>query len=180
MKKLAAVLAMLISASAARAHCPLCTGAIGFAVFSASLFGVDASIIGVFVGAFAISTGLWMSRKIQEKYGQKIPAQNPVIVLASFLLTVVPLMALNTGMVMLPLLLFGEPGSILNRVYSINSLVFGSVIGATTSLIAFKLHNLVKEVRGSVLFPYQSIAFALGLLTLVSIVLQLIISKVMV
>ncbi len=157
--------------SFAFAHCPLCTGAIGLAVMSASYMGLDASIVGVFAGALAISSGLWMAKKIKKQY---IKYQTVFVVLASFALTVLPLAALKAGTIYLPLLLFGEAGSILNRVYTLNSLIFGGVIGAITSTASFGAHNLVKAKRGKVFFPYQSIVFALVSLIIVSAVLQVV------
>ncbi len=59
---------MLIASSMnVAAHCPLCTGAIGAAAVSAKMMGVDSSIIGVFIGAFGISTGIWAARWIAKK-----------------------------------------------------------------------------------------------------------------
>ena len=63
------------------AHCPLCTAAVGAAAVSAKYYGLDSSIIGLLIGAFGVSTGLWAGLKVKKQY---FKAQLPVIVVASF------------------------------------------------------------------------------------------------
>lgn len=152
---------LIMNAVPVYAHCPLCTGAIGMAAVSMKYYGVDTSIIGIFIGAFAISTGLWIGRKIKRQY---IRFQLPIIVLASFLLTVLPLSSIDGGNVFFPVLLFGEPGSVFNKIYWVNKIIFASIIGSMTTLAAFWIHNKVKKVNGGVLFPYQGLVFTLVLL----------------
>ena len=143
------------------AHCPLCTAAVGTAAISAKYYGMDTSIIGLFIGAFGISTGLWIGRKIKKQY---IKFQLPIVVLLSFVLTVIPLMSVDNSTIYAPVLLLGPAGSVLNKVYWINKILFGSIIGGAASLLGFWLHTYIKKVRGSVLFPYQGIAITLTLL----------------
>ena len=140
------------------AHCPLCTAAVGAAAISAKYYGLDTSIIGLLIGAFGISTGLWIGLKIKNQYFR---FQLPIIVLASFLLTVVPLVYIDKDMIYLPLLIFGPAGSILNKVYWVNKLLFGSVIGGLTALIAYLIHIFIKKQRGKVLFPFQGVILTL-------------------
>lgn len=150
------------------AHCPLCTAAIGVATVSAKYYGMDLSVVGVFVGAFAISTGLWVGKKFKNYF----KFQLPLIVLLSFVLTVVPIMALGSDSVYLPILWFGEAGSLFNKVYWVDKLLFGSIIGSITSIFAFGLHDFVKKLHGKVLFPFQGITLTLLLLALAGLLLQ--------
>ncbi len=161
MKKI--LLPLLLSAAllaeAVHAHCPLCTAAVGGIAVTANYYGFDASVIGVFIGAFAVSTGLWVSIAIKRKF---IKFQAPLIVISSFLLTAIPLLALMPGSFYFPVLVAGESGSILNRVYWPSRMLVGSIIGGMAALAAYFLHNKVKEIRGRVLFPYQGVIFTLG------------------
>jgi hypothetical protein len=165
---LASIGSLMSSAVPAYAHCPLCTGAIGVAAVSASYYGLDASIIGLFVGAFGISTGYWVDKKIKKEY---IRYQPHLIALSSLLLTVLPLTSLNTGSLHFSTLFFGEPGSLFNRVHEINSLVFGGFLGGAISMAAFKAHTYIKKRRGRVLFPFQGIVFAVSALLTASLLM---------
>ena len=136
------------------AHCPVCTVAVGAAAVSAKYYGLDTSIIGLLIGAFGISTGLWFGLKIKKQFFRY---QLPVIVILSFVFTVVPLLALNTEYVYFPLLLFGAAGTALNKVYWLNKLLLGSIIGGFITLAAFRLHLFIKSARGKGLFPFQGV-----------------------
>ena len=155
------------------AHCPLCTGAVAMAAVTANYYGMDLVSIGLFVGAFGISTGLWVGRKIKNQY---FKFQLTTVVLLSFLLTVMPLQTLTPENIYLSLRWFGEPGTLFNKVYWMNRLFFGSLLGGVLSVSAFFIHHTVKKFnQDTVLFPFQGIAFTLGALVLGSIVVQLVI-----
>ena len=151
----------------AYAHCPLCTAAVGAAAVSAKYYGMDLSIIGLFIGAFGVSTGLWIGLKIKNYF----KFQLPVVVLLSFLLTVLPLLYISDEQVYLPVLWLGSAGSLFNKVYWINKILFGSVIGAIASVLAYLLHVHVKKIRGKVLFPFQGIVFTILSLAMTSLVM---------
>src|SRR3989338_7571641 len=72
------------------AHCPLCTGAAVAGVGVARFYGVDDGIVGLFLGAFIVSTGLWVDRWLKKKK-KSYPFQAFILVLLSFLLLVIPL-----------------------------------------------------------------------------------------
>lgn len=157
---------LLFSIPIAHAHCPLCTAAVGAAAVSAKYFGVDTSIIGLLIGAFGVSTGLWLALKVKRQF---FKFQAPIIVLLSFLLTVIPLLALMPEYLYLPLLLFGDPGSIMNKVYWINKMLFGSIIGGFVTLFAYYTHVHIKRIRGKVLFPFQGIILTIAFLAITSL-----------
>ncbi|MFH0714879.1 MAG: hypothetical protein V1847_03815 [Candidatus Diapherotrites archaeon] len=166
----AALAGILSFSSIAHAHCPLCTAAVGGAVIGAEYLGLGAGIVGLFVGAFAISTGIWIGRKIKTRY---IPFQLPLIVLASFLLTVIPLLGVSPQTLYIPVLWFGQAGTAFNKVYFTPKLLLGSAIGALLTLFALKLHTFLKKWKGRVLFPFQGIAFTLAILLMASGVLYI-------
>lgn len=147
------------------AHCPICTVAVGAAAISAKYYGLDTSIIGLLIGAFGISTGLWIGLKAKKYFRFQLP----LIVLASFLLTLVPLLYIDKSPVYLPLLLLGQPGSLLNRVYWLNKILFGGIIGGLITLAAFYIHTHIKKVNGRVLFPFQGIVITLIFLIISSL-----------
>ena len=56
-------LAKLISA-----HCPLCTIGAGAAAAGAVWLGVSKVVVALFIGAFAMSMGMWFPKIIKKKY----------------------------------------------------------------------------------------------------------------
>lgn len=150
------------------AHCPICTVAVGAAAVSAKYYGLGTSIIGLLIGAFGISTGLWIGLRINKRY---LKFQLPAIVAASFFLTVIPLLYISNDTIYFPLLFFGPSGSVLNKVYWIDKLLFGSVIGGLATLFAYLTHIYVKKQNGKVLFPFQGVAVTLFFLALSGLIL---------
>lgn len=161
LKKTALVLIVLFLMASvvpmAYAHCPLCTAAVGAAAVSAKYYGMDLSIIGLLIGAFGVSTGLWIGLKVRKYFRLQLP----LIVFASFLLTVIPLLAISDETLYFPLLLIGKAGSAFNKVYWINKLLLGSIIGGLMTVLSYVIHAYIKKLRGKVLFPFQGVAFTL-------------------
>lgn len=155
-KKLLALLPSLIFLKGVSAHCPLCTGAVVAGAIGAKYLGLDIIILGVFVGAFAISTGLWIARKLKNYFKY----QNTLIIISSFFLTVIPSLAFVKDMTYI---------SLLSRIFFVNKLLIGSIIGALVTLLAYRLHNYIKLKHGRVLFPYQGVVLTLVLLFIASI-----------
>ena len=86
------------------------------------------------------------------------------IVLASFLLTVLPVsLGMDNEELYLPLMSFG-----INKVYWLDKLLFGSIIGGLLSFFGYIIHNKIKKVNGEVLLPYQGVLITLILLFVTS------------
>ena len=151
----------ILGISFVSAHCPLCAGAVGVAAVGASYMGIDNSIVGLFVGAFSISTGIWFAKKIKKKY---FKFQSFSLVLSSFLLTVIPSAKVVNDLSYFKFVLFG-----LNKIYFIDKILVGSIIGALITLFALYLHNKIKQINGKVLIPYQGVFLTLILLIMISI-----------
>ncbi len=153
------------------AHCPLCTGAVVAGAVASRYYGLDMSIVGLFIGAFAISTGLWVGLKIKKYF----KFQLPIIILASFFLTVIPVLnSVNSDSLYFPLLLFGLEGSIFNNVYWIDKILLGGVVGSLVCLLGYGTHCYIKKVKGKVFFPFQGIAITLFLLLITGMIFYLI------
>ena len=77
-------------APAVKAHCPLCT--MGAAAVGGALYlGISTIVVGFFIGAFAVSTGWWVSQIIKKQY---FPCQKWLLIISSFILTIIPMMFL--------------------------------------------------------------------------------------
>lgn len=157
LKRLLALFPSLFFLKEVSAHCPLCTGAVVAGAIGAKYLGLDIIILGIFVGAFAISLGLWIARKLKNYFKY----QNTLIIISSFFLTVIPSLAFIKDITYI---------SLLSRIFFVNKLLVGSIIGALVTLLAYRLHGYIKLKYGKVLFPYQGIALTILFLVLTSII----------
>lgn len=155
-----------------QAHCPLCTIGAATAAGGAAYLGVNNAIIGIFIGAFAVSMGFWISRLIKKQY---IPFQSFLIILSSFLTTVIPLLPIVKSIYPVYISLAGSYGSLLNRTYIINLFLLGSVLGALTVSITPWLSNKITNYRHGRILPYQGVLLTLILLLITSVVIEVII-----
>lgn len=154
-------IAALAVPSAVFAHCPLCTaGAGALAVFAASI-GVPTSVVGVFIGAFALALGLWISRTVKKKY---VRYQDILLTAAIFLTTVIPVMPFADEYRSFSLFISGDYGSLLNRTYLINNFLLGAVVGGILLLAAPSASRILTKLRGGKALPYQGLAITLILL----------------
>ena len=154
------------------AHCPLCTGATVAGAIGAKYYGFDVTLVGLFMGAFATSFGLWFNRKAKVYFR----FQKTILIIVLFALTIIPAIPFIKDLVYFPLFMYGDYGSILNRIYSVNKFLLGSIIGAIITLFAYYLHNKIKISHGRVLFPYQGVILTILLLVLAGIPIYFIFS----
>ncbi len=163
MNKLVIIPILMIFASLSvipivHAHCPLCTAAVGTGLIFTRYYGVDDSVVGIWIGAFAISTGLWIGKVLEKRYGNKIPMQKHVIAGLSLVLTIVSFY-------------FGGLLGAQNSILGIDRLLFGTVAGSITSYAGLGLSTKIKQMnKGKVAFPYQTILTVIMFLVLTNII----------
>lgn len=158
----------------AYAHCPLCTVGAAAAAGGAAWLGVSKIVIGVFIGAFAVSIGWWVSNLIKKQY---VPFQRPLIILFSFVTTIFPLLGMEVMRSNYPLLVsfFGDYGSLLNRTYILNLFLIGSVIGGFIVSLTPWLSRKITIIRDGKMIPYQGILLTFALLIVSSAIIEVII-----
>src|SRR3972149_10254551 len=113
---------MIFLIKSVSAHCPLCTIGAGAAGVGAIWLGVSKVVVALFIGAFAMSMGIWFSKIPKKRY---IPFQKTLIVLVIFLTTVVPLSPIFKAIGPLYLSFIGEYGTTYAINYSLISSLFG-------------------------------------------------------
>lgn len=153
------------------AHCPLCTAGAAIAAGGALWLGVDVIVVGLFIGAFAVSLGIWISNMIKKNY---IPYQKSAITLFSFIFTIVPIIPIVSNVTPLYISIAGDYGSLFNRVYLINSLLLGSFIGAFIVSIAPWLSKSITKYRKGRIIPFQGTILTLILLIIIGVIIQFI------
>ncbi len=155
----------------AYAHCPLCTIGAATVAGGAAYFGVSQLVIGLFMGGFAVSVGLWVAKLIKKRY---IPFQTTLITLFSFVTTILPLLPLMKEITPLYIHLLGGYGTMLNRTYLLNLFFIGSIPGGAIVAITPWISQKITALRQGKIIPFQGVTLTILLLLIVGISLQLI------
>jgi len=148
------------------AHCPLCTIGAGAAAGGAVWLGVSKVIVALFIGAFAMSMGMWFSGIIKKKY---IPFQKTIIVIVVFLTTVLPLLPIFNAVGPLYIPFVGEYG----LTYALNYSIASSLLGGAIVIISPSMSKKIKNLRGGRTIPFQGILITFSLLLITALIIQL-------
>lgn len=164
------ILFLLIFTGLASAHCPLCTVGAGAAAAGAAYLGVAKPVLGLFMGAFAVSTGWWMSKKISKNY---MPYQRKAIIASSFLLTIVPVLPVIGKQKALYLGLIGGYGTLFNNTYMYNMSLVTALIGGLVVTFSPQISSKITELRGEHI-DYQGIIVTFSILLVLGLGVQFI------
>ncbi|MBI4163389.1 MAG: hypothetical protein HY512_00885 [Candidatus Aenigmarchaeota archaeon] len=155
----AAITSLVLWPPKVMAHCPLCTAAVGSGLVVARSMGIDDSIVGIWIGAFIISTALWLNKFLSKRF-RIIPFQKTIIIVAFFLLTVVPFYFSN--LITFEYTLFG-----------FDRLLFGTVAGCILTLLSFGLSSKMRNEKNKVIIPFQTIVVTIAILIISNLALTL-------
>jgi len=164
---LAIIALIIVLSEKVMAHCPLCTIGAAAAAGGAVWLGVSKIVVSFFIGAFAVSMGWWFGRIIKKKY---IPFQKTLIIIASFLLTVLPIMPLISTISPLYIGWLGEYG----KTYAVNMGLVGSIAGGLVVTVSPAISKKLSSIRGKKM-PFQGVVVTLLLLLIGGLIIQLII-----
>ncbi len=172
MKRAIPILAAALALPFVRAHCPLCTVGAGAAAAGAMYLGVNTIVVGLFIGAFAISTGYWVSRIIKKQY---FPYQKLAIIAASYFLTIIPIMPLIPGLTPWYVNWFGDYGTVFNRTYIFNNFLTGSILGALIVGMVPAISKKISDYRSKTI-PFQGVVLTLVSLIVMGVIIQLVVT----
>ncbi len=161
---------LIFGVQSVEAHCPLCTAGAAALGGGAMWLGISPIVIGLFIGGFAAALGLWVNRIIKTK---KIRYQEQLVILAMFLLTVIPLLPIMGSLIGIPVSIAGGYGSLLNTVYMVDVFLVGSIIGGVIVLASPWLSRKITEIRKGQKIPYQGMAVTLATMLVLGVALQL-------
>jgi len=150
------------------AHCPLCTIGAGAAAGAAVWLGVSKVAVALFIGAFAMSMGIWFSKIIKKQY---ISFQKPLIVAIVFLTTLLPLLPLFTAIGPLYIPFIGDYGTTYAVNYSIATGLLGGLVVISSPMLSKKLTKL----RKGKMIAYQGITITLLTLIMIGGLIQILI-----
>jgi hypothetical protein len=159
---------LIILSGLASAHCPLCTAGAGAAAAGAAYLGVAKPVLGLFIGALGVSMGWWFAKKIPEQY---IPYQKEAVVIASFLLTVIPILPIIGQQKAFFIGLAGSYGSLLHNTYMYDASLITSIVGGFIVTASPSVSSKITEYRGEHI-DYQGILVTFATLIALSLVIQ--------
>ena len=142
----------------AKAVCPVCTVAVGACVGLSRYLGIDDSISGLWIGGLIISLIVWTINWLNKKniifYGRKI-------------LTAV----IYYAIIIIPLYFKDIAGHPLNRLWGLDKLILGIILGSLAFLLAIFFNSWLKNKNaGKVFFPFQKVAVPIAFLLILSFV----------
>lgn len=142
----------------ASAMCPLCTAGAAIGLSIARYYGADDTIIGLLLGALAISTAFWLNNVIKKRIRHVIPLQEPLIIIAIIASTIVPFYYAG---------FFNGMKGMVDTIFGINRLAFGTVVGGIATYAAVPLSALIKKRTGHI--PFQGVIITFSLLIALSV-----------
>lgn len=143
---LISALAIALTARVVQAVCPACTIAATAGVGLCRWLGIDDIISGIWLGGMIVSSTLWFLSWLNKKKPAWKKMDWPVFILM-YAIVVVPLYFTN---------IIGHPN---NRIWGIDKLLSGIVIGSLVFALSIWLHSyLKKKNNGRSFFPLQKAA----------------------
>lgn len=145
-------------ATAALAVCPVCTIAVGAGVGLAQWLGIDDTISGVWIGGLTVSMIMWTINWLKKK-NWVFKGYKMVIWLAYYLLIVAPLYF--TGLI-------GHP---YNKIWGMDKIVLGVVLGSLGFVGSVNLYEFLKKKNHNrAHFPFEKIVITLLILFILSFI----------
>ena len=148
----------IATSSAALAVCPLCVVAVGAGLGFSRWLGVDDVVSSIWIGALLASLSMWTVIWMNKKnWGFKY---DKIIVLVLYYV-----------LVLLPLYYADIAGHPLNKIFGIDKIVFGALLGSFVFLGSLWLHDFLKtKNQGKSFFQYQKVAVPVLVLLITSLI----------
>ncbi|MEK7541016.1 MAG: hypothetical protein AAB529_02135 [Patescibacteria group bacterium] len=170
-------------ANIAKAVCPVCVVAVGAGLGMSRWLGIDDAVSSIWIGALLVSLSIWTIVWLNKKKLAPLNAAKPqfrfaklfnwvknfkynkvIIPLLYYLITIVPLYYYD---------IIGHP---LNKIFGIDKIIFGIVLGTAVFLASVWFHNFLKtKNQGKQFFIYQKVILPLAFLILTSLIFYTII-----
>lgn len=136
--------------------CPLCTASVGVGLGISQYLGIDDAVSGVWIGGFLLSLSFWTS-ELLEKRKLNFKKQKLIITLLTFLLALVYFWT------------NGNLGHPFNTFLGVDKLGLGIVFGVGSFLLALKIDQKVRAVKGGQIISFQKVIFPISSLLLTSL-----------
>lgn len=160
-KKLTLTVSVLMSflfASTTYAVCPICTIAVGAGIGLAQWLGIDDAITGLWIGGLTVSLIIWTINWLRKK-NIKVNAWLQLVIIIGYYV-----------LIFAPLYFHKIIGHTLNKLWGIDKLILGSVIGSIFFWLgSIWYENLKKKNDGHAYFPFQKVIMPVGFLLIWSV-----------
>lgn len=141
--------------------CPVCTIGVTVGVGLSKYLGVDDLISGVWIGALLIYLTLWTSLWLNKRNLRKI---------ISFSIAFI----FWYGFTLIPLKIYNFIGHPLNKIYGIDKLLIGIVLGSLFLPAGIALSEFIKKKNHNrALFPFQKVIIPISILVVISLIIYL-------
>ncbi|MBN2884710.1 hypothetical protein JXE04_02180 [Patescibacteria group bacterium] len=158
---LSATSLFLLKAIPAQAVCPVCIVAVGAGLGLSEYLGIDDSIAGVWIGGLLIGMSVWTINYVQKKQwlNKYQQIRDYLIFLAYYL------------MVIWPLYKKGFIGNPFNKLFGLDKLLLGVVVGGIVFPLAVRFYEIIKQRNGGrAHFPFEKVAIPVGALAILSFI----------
>ena len=153
----------------AYAFCPVCIVAVGAGLGLSRYLGVSDAVSGIWVGGLLLASSLWLVDWLVKKI-KKLQSINLLVLQVSSAL-------LTYAVVLIPLWHTGVIGHPFNKIWGIDKLIFGTVIGTILFIEALWLDKMERKIKGKQLFDFQKVVFPVVSLLIGSLVMYFITKK---
>ena len=150
------ILVLIVLPNQVFAFCPVCTVAVGAGVGFSRWLKIDDVITGLWIGAFILSSALWTINWLKNKKWT-FTGDRFVVFIVFYASIIIPLHYTN---------ILGHP---FNKIFGLDKLIFGLIIGSIVFLFSIMLYEYLKKInKGKSYFKFQKIATPIVLLLIAS------------
>lgn len=140
------------------AICPVCTIAVGAGLGFSRWLGIDDIITALWIGGLTVSMIMWTLNWLSKKE-LNFKFEKIIITVFYYLMIIIPLYW--TGMI-------GHPQ---NKIWGIDKLLFGIILGSLVFLIGgLSYYQMKKKNNNHAYFPFQKVVMPVGPLIVLSII----------
>lgn len=151
----------LVFAVPAKAVCPLCTVAVAGGLGLSRWLGIDDTVMGVWIGALILSSGLWMADWVSKK-SWHIPY--PKVLATSLMVLFV-----------IPPLYMAKIMGVGNNLWGIDKILLGTVVGMLLFFLSVRADAWLRSLNdGKVYIYYQKVILPMLFLTIGSFIFFLV------
>lgn len=153
-----ACLFFLLIPLTAKAVCPICTVAVCASVGLSRYLGIDDTITGLWIGGLAVSIIVWTIDWLNKK-NVRFLFRQPLIVIFYYVIIIWPLYQFDFA---------GHPA---NKLWGIDKIILGIIVGSIGFIIGTVLHQYLKRKNnGRAYFPFQKVLMPVGVLAILSLI----------